>query len=219
MKKDRFVNNTTELVFIIDRSGSMHGLENDTIGGFNSMIDRQKSNKNKCFVTTFLFNHHSTILHDRLPLSKIKPITEQDYTVSGSTALIDTVCDAVRHIKAIHKYARKKDVPAHTIFVIITDGYENCSHKYTYADLSSMINMQKNKYGWEFMFIGANIDAVDTAATMGISEERTANYKADAKGTRLLYDTLSETIDNYRCRATLDTDWCDKLNEDCKNRS
>lgn len=153
-------NNVTEIVFILDRSGSMSGLERDTIGGFNSMIEKQKKQKGKCYVSTVLFDNVSEVIHDRIELEKIKPMTEEDYTVRGCTALLDAIGDAVKHIGNIHKYAREEDVPGHTMFVITTDGMENASHKYDYKEIKRIIERQKEKYGWEFLFIGANIDSI-----------------------------------------------------------
>ncbi|MBO5383453.1 MAG: hypothetical protein J6A30_04045, partial [Ruminococcus sp.] len=171
-------NNITELVFILDRSGSMAGLEEDTIGGFNAMIEKQRKEDGDCYVSTILFDNVSEVLHDRVKLSEIAPMTDRDYTVRGCTALIDAIGGAIHHIGNVHKYARPEDVPAHTMFVITTDGMENASHRYTTERVRSMIERQKEKYGWEFLFIGANIDAVATAAEYGIASDRAVNYTA-----------------------------------------
>lgn len=211
-------NNTTELVFILDRSGSMHGLEKDTIGGFNSMIEKQKKQDGKCYVSTVLFDDRSSVLHDRLPLEKIPEMTENDYFVGGCTALVDAIGGAIHHIGNIHKYARKEDVPQNTMFIIITDGYENASHIYNSDIVKNMIERQKKKYGWEFLFIGANIDAVETAANFGISRDRAVNYHADETGTDIVYETVSMAVENVRENRTLKADWCAKIDVDFKNR-
>lgn len=211
-------NNITELVFILDRSGSMSGLESDTIGGFNSMIEKQKKEDGECFVSTVLFDNVSEVIHDRVSLSEIKPMTDKDYFVRGCTALIDAIGGAIHHIGNIHKYARKEDIPEHTMFVITTDGMENASHIYSSDKVKKMIKRQKEKYGWEFLFIGANIDAVETAKHFGISEDRAVNYNADTQGTKILYETVSDTIINMRACQPLPLDWSKKINDDFKNR-
>ena len=211
-------NNVTEIVFILDRSGSMSGLERDTIGGFNSMIEKQKKQKGKCYVSTVLFDNVSEVIHDRIELEKIKPMTEEDYTVRGCTALLDAIGDAVKHIGNIHKYAREEDVPGHTMFVITTDGMENASHKYDYKEIKRIIERQKEKYGWEFLFIGANIDSISVANSFGIDESRVANYHADSKGTKILYDSVSEAVCNIRKGTSISSGWNEKLNKDFKNR-
>ena len=185
------MNNITELVFILDRSGSMAGLEADTIGGFNSMIEKQRKEDGECFVSTVLFDNYSEVLHDRVKLSEIKPMTDEEYTVRGCTALIDALGGAIHHIGNVHKYARPEDVPAHTMFIITTDGQENASHKYTSDRVKHMIERQKERYGWEFLFIGANIDAVETAARYGIDKDRAVNYNPDGQGTQILYVSVS----------------------------
>ncbi|MBR4955835.1 MAG: VWA domain-containing protein, partial [Clostridia bacterium] len=172
-------NNITELVFILDRSGSMAPLVEDTVGGFNSMIEKQRKQDGECYVSTVLFANRSEVLHDRVRLSEIKPMTDKDYTAYGATALIDALGDAIHHIGNVHKYARAEDVPARTVFIITTDGMENASHKYTSERVKMMIERRKEKYGWEFLFIGANIDAVETAARYGIDRNRAVNYNAD----------------------------------------
>lgn len=206
-------NNITELVFILDRSGSMAGLESDTIGGFNAMIEKQKKQKGKCYVSTVLFDNASRVLHDRMKLNDIGKMTEDDYIVGGCTALIDAIGGAIHHIGNIHKYARREDVPEHTMFVITTDGMENASHIYSSAQVKKMIERQKKKYGWEFLFIGANIDAVETAARFGISKERAVNYRADSRGTEILYDTVSMAVCNVRAAAPLQADWSKNISE------
>ena len=216
--RERIKNGITELVFILDRSGSMSGLERDTIGGFNSMIEKQKKQDGECYVSTVLFDHVSEVLHDRVKLSDIQPMTDKEYTVRGSTALIDAIGGAIHHIGNIHKYARHEDVPEHTVFVITTDGMENASVKYTSDDVKRMIERQKNQYGWEFLFIGANIDAVETAARYGISEDRAVNYVPDAKGTHILYESVSEAVLGVRANACMSTQWREKISKDYRNR-
>ena len=218
MKNNENKNNITELVFILDRSGSMGGLEADTIGGFNSMIEKQCREEGECFVSTVLFDHVSEVLHDRVKLSEIRPMTDTDYTVRGSTALIDALGGAIHHIGNIHKYARPEDVPAHTLFVIITDGMENASRRYTSGQVKAMIEKQKAKYGWEFLFIGANIDAVETAARYGIGGDRAVNYNADRKGTRILYESVSNAVSCMRACAPLADEWRENLDADYKAR-
>ena len=211
-------NNVTELVFILDRSGSMSGLEGDTIGGFNSMIEKQKMEEGECYVSTVLFDNESEVLHDRVKLSDIKPMTRRDYTVRGCTALIDAIGGAIHHIGNVHKYARKEDVPAHTMFVITTDGMENASHRYTSDKVKHMIQRQKEKYGWEFLFIGANIDAVETAAMYGIDRDRAVNYHADGQGTEVLYASVAKAVSNVRCSKLLSTDWSADIDKDFRSR-
>ncbi len=211
-------NNITELVFILDRSGSMSGLEKDTIGGFNSMIEKQKKENGTCYVSTVLFDNISEVIHDRVNLENIRPMTERDYYVRGCTALIDAIGGAIHHIKNIHKYARPEDVPEHTMFVITTDGMENASHIYSSDQVKKVIEHEKKKYGWEFLFIGANIDAVETAKNFGISEDRAVNYHADSKGTHILYEAVSSTICNVRENKPLDSDWSETINADYTQR-
>ena len=212
--KERIRNNVTELVFILDRSGSMSGLEADTIGGFNAMIEKQKKQKGECYVSTVLFDGVSEVLHDRVRLSEIKPMTDKDYTVRGCTALLDALGGAIHHIGNIHKYARPEDVPENTMFVITTDGMENASRKYSSEKVKEMIEHEKQKYGWEFLFIGANIDAVETAARYGIGADRAVNYNADKKGTSIVYDTVATAVCNIRAKAPLCADWSNDINED-----
>ncbi len=211
-------NNITELVFILDRSGSMQGLEGDTIGGFNSLIEKQKKVEGECYVSTVLFDNVSEVLHDRVKLSEIRPMTAKDYTVRGCTALLDAIGGAIRHIGNIHKYARPEDVPEHTLFVITTDGMENASRRCTAPQIRELIERQKEKYGWEFLFLGANIDAVATARQFGIGADRAVNYHADRRGTAVVYDAVAEAACAVRCAAPLSADWSESIEEDFKGR-
>ncbi len=210
-------NNTTELVFILDRSGSMSGLESDTIGGFNAMIEKQKKQDGECFVSTFLFDSQIQLLHDRVQLPQIPKMTDKDYTVGGCTALLDTIGEAVKHIEKIHKYARKEDTPANTMFVITTDGMENASRHYSSDEIKKLISRQKEKYGWEFLFIGANIDAIQTAARYGISEDRAVNYNADSEGTRVVFDAVCQAVGSMRKSRCLDKEWSADISADYKS--
>lgn len=212
-------NNITELVFILDRSGSMSGLESDTIGGFNSMIEKQKKQDGECFVSTVLFDDVSEVLHDRLKLCNIPKMTDKDYTVRGCTALIDAIGGAIHHIGNIHKYARPEDVPEHTMFIITTDGQENASRRYSSDKVKKMIERQREKYGWEFLFLGANIDAVETAAKYGIGSDRATNYHSDSAGTKLNYDAMDKAICAVRSNAPLSSDWKRDIERDFKKRS
>lgn len=212
-------NNITELVFILDRSGSMAGLESDTIGGFNSMIEKQKKQEGECYVSTVLFDDVSEVLHDRIKLINVPKMTDQDYTVRGCTALVDAIGDAIHHISNIHKYAREEDVPERTIFVITTDGFENASRRYTSEHIKRMIEYQKEKYDWEFLFIGANIDAVETANSYGINQDRAVNYNADSKGTRVLYETVSDAVCCARRSGRIRADWSEEIKTDYQKRS
>ncbi|MBP0967368.1 MAG: VWA domain-containing protein [Oscillospiraceae bacterium] len=203
-------NNLTEMVFILDRSGSMSGLEADTIGGFNSMIGKQKKEDGEAFVTTVLFDTRYDVLHDRLPLEKVPAMTDKDYCVGGCTALLDAVGAAIRQIETIHKYARPEDVPAHTIFIITTDGHENSSSNYSYADVKKMI-VSKQEKGWEFLFLGANIDAAAEAARIGISRDRAAEYAASECGTQSLFRAVNKSVAAVRRKGILDDSWRDEL--------
>ena len=206
--------NLTEMVFILDRSGSMAGLEADTIGGFNSMIAQQREEQGEALVSTVLFDNESEVLHDRVPLDRIAPMTRAQYRVRGCTALIDALGSAIHHIGNVHKYAREEDVPEHTVFVITTDGMENASHRYTADQVRDMVKRQKEKYGWEFLFLGANIDAVSTAARYGIAEDRTANFRNDAKGQALVYEAMSGAVASVRASAPLPRSWKKAVEDD-----
>lgn len=210
-------NNITELVFILDRSGSMSGLEKDTIGGFNSMIKKQKKEDGECYVTTVLFDHEIVTLHDRVDLDEIGPMTDRDYSVRGCTALIDAIGTTVKHIEDIHRYQCPGDVPSNTVFVITTDGLENASKEYSADQVRKMIEQHK-ELGWEFLFIGANIDAVGTAQGFGISADRAVNYHADSQGTEVLYDTVCEAVSSVRASMPLPKSWSKKISEDFNSR-
>ena len=210
--------NLTELVFILDRSGSMAGLEGDTIGGFNAMIDKQKRAAGEAIVSTVLFDNVSVVIHDRVNVQKIEPMTEEQYSVRGCTALLDAIGSAIHHIGNVHKYARNEDVPEKTMFVITTDGMENASRRYTAERVKQMIERQKAKYGWEFMFLGANIDAVETAGRIGIDANRAVNYHSDSKGTRLNYEVVSEAVCCMRECAAIPDDWAERIEHDYLER-
>ena len=210
--------NMTEIVFILDRSGSMSGLETDTIGGFNSMIEKQKKENGEALISTVLFDNVSEVIHDRVPVQKVEPMTDRDYSVRGCTALLDAIGGAIHHIGNVHKYARNEDVPEHTLFVITTDGMENASRRYDSETVKKMIERQKEKYGWEFLFLGANIDAVETASQFGIGADCAVNYQCDSEGTALNYEVVSEAISSVRCSAPLSADWKTRIDEDYKKR-
>ena len=206
--------NLTEMVFILDRSGSMSGLESDTIGGFNGMIERQKKEEGEALVSTVLFSDESKVIHDRVDLQKIEPMTDKQYYVGGCTALIDAIGSAIHHIGNVHKYAREEDRPEHTIFVITTDGMENASHRYTSDQVKAMVQRQKDKYGGEFLFLGANIDAVETAAHFGIEESRAVNYHCDPIGQNRVYEGVDRAVRSVRACAKVDIDWKKDIEED-----
>ncbi len=206
--------NLTEIVFILDRSGSMSGLEADTIGGFNSMIEKQKKENGEALISTVLFDNVSEVIHDRVPVQRVEPMTDRDYSVRGCTALLDAIGGAIHHIGNVHKYARNEDVPEHTLFVITTDGMENASRRYDSEAVKKMIERQKEKYSWEFLFLGANIDAVETAKHFGIGADRAVNYHSDHEGTQLNYEVLSEAVSAVRCSVPLGTNWKKRIDED-----
>ena len=212
-------NNVTELVFILDRSGSMAGFEADTIGGFNSTIEKQKKQDGKVYVSTVLFDNVSEVIHDRVDISKIKPMTDADYEVRGSTALLDAVGGAIHHIGNVHKYARPEDVPEHTVFIITTDGMENASHNYSRSRVREMIKRQTEKYGWEFIFLAANIDAEETAEDIGIRRARAVNYTQDREGVEATYAVMCDAITSVRrCKGLDEGVWREKLDKDNKRR-
>ena len=211
--------NLTELVFILDRSGSMAGLEGDTIGGFNAMIEKQKNEPGEAYVSTVLFDNESSVIHDRVDIQKVAPMTRADYYVRGCTALLDAVGKAIQHIGNVHKYAREEDRPEKTLFVITTDGMENASREYTYDRLKLLIQRQKDKYGWEFLFLGANIDAAKEAARFGIGADRAVNYHADHQGTAVIYEAVSEAVCNVRASRPMSANWKKRVDEDFRERS
>ncbi len=209
----------TEIVFILDRSGSMSGLEKDTIGGFNSLIAKQKREEGQAVVSTVLFDNDSCVIHDRIPVENIQPMTEKEYFVCGSTALLDAVGSAVKHIANVHKYVREEDRPEKTLFVITTDGMENASRYYSYDKVKQLVERQKEKYGWEFLFLGANIDAVSTASKFGIEADRAVDYHSDSQGTQLNYRVVGDAISHIRTKSTkLKSNWKMKIEEDYQSR-
>ena len=213
MKKD-----LAELVFILDRSGSMAGLEKDTIGGFNAMIEKQRKEPGQALISTVLFDNESDVIHDRVPLDNLPALTEKEYYVRGCTALLDAVGGAIHHIGNVHKYAREEDWPEKTLFVITTDGMENASRRYTYDKVKAMIERQREKYGWEFLFLGANIDAAREAARFGIRADRAADYHADSVGTEAVYESVCEAVCQVRRSAPLGAEWKRKIDADYKGR-
>ena len=210
--------NLTEIVFILDRSGSMAGLEDDTIGGFNSMIRKQKVEDGEALVSTVLFDNYTEVIHDRVDVQKIQPMTHKDYYVRGCTALLDAVGKAIHHIGNVHKYAREEDRPEKTLFVITTDGMENASHEYSYDRVKKMIQHEQEKYGWEFIFLGANIDAAKEAARFGITEDCAVNYHADCQGTAVIYEAVSEAVCNVRASRPMTKEWRRRVDEDYQKR-
>ncbi len=217
--------NLTEIVFILDRSGSMSGLESDTIGGFNSMIARQQKEEGEAVVSTVLFDDERDVIHDRVAIGDVKKLTEKDYYVRGCTALLDAVGKAIHHIGNVHKYAREEDRPAKTLFVITTDGLENASREYSFKDIKKMIKRQKRKYNWEFLFLGANIDAIEVAGNMGINRDRAANYNCDEAGTALNYQVLEAAVTRVRKSRAADMSlafdggaWKEEIDRDYENR-
>ena len=215
----------TEIVFVLDRSGSMGGLEADTIGGFNAMIEKQKKETGEAYVSTVLFDNECEVLHDRVPMEKVPVMTEEEYYVRGCTALLDAVGGAIHHIANVHKYARDEDRPEKTLFVITTDGMENASRYYSYEKVQAMIKKEQEKYGWEFIFIGANIDAAKEAKRFGIRGERAVNYVHDERGTEVLYRSVNKAVSAVRmadaCCVSVaidDCDWEDELMEDYSSR-
>ena len=202
--------NLTELVFIIDGSGSMEAVTDDTIGGFNAMIEKQKGEEGEALVSTVIFNQDFKVVHDRVSLTEIGRMTRKDYVACGSTALIDAIGRSVKHVSNIHKYIREEDVPARTIFVITTDGMENASREYSSDEVRKMIKARE-ELGWEFLFLGANIDSAETARNLGIREDRAANYRQTGRGERAKYAVLSDAIGCLRKCAPLEADWAAPL--------
>ena len=211
--------NLTELVFILDRSGSMAGLEADTIGGFNAMIEKQRKEPGEAVISTVLFDNETEVIHDRIPLDRVPRLTEKEYYVRGCTALLDAVGGAIHHIGNVHKYAREEDRPEKTLFVITTDGLENASRRYTYDKVKAMIERQRETYGWEFLFLGANIDAAREAARFGIRADCAADYHADSIGTEAVYESVCEAVCQVRRSAPLAADWKQRIDADFKGRN
>ncbi len=211
-------NNLTEIVFILDRSGSMAGLESDTIGGFNAMVDKQKKEQGDALLSAVLFDNESVVLYDRVDIRKVEPMTDRQYQVRGCTALLDAIGGAVHHIANVHKYAREEDRPGKTVFVITTDGMENASRRYTYAQVQKMVKHEQEKHGWEFLFLGANMDAISAARSFGIREDRAVRYECDGAGTALNFAVVSETIGSFRKGAPIRADWSSEIAEDYKAR-
>lgn len=214
----------TEVIFILDRSGSMRGLEADTIGGFNSMIEKQRKEDREAYISTVLFDDRTEVLYDRVPVCKVEPMNKNQYYVRGCTALLDALGGAIHHIANVHKYAREEDRPEKTLFIITTDGMENASHIYTYDKVRKMVEKEKEKYGWEFLFLGANIDAIEVAGRFGIEADRAINYECDSEGTALNYQVLSETVSAVRrSKSKVEMDeamvaCCAAIREDYKRR-
>ena len=208
----------TELVFILDRSGSMAGLEGDTIGGFNAMLEKQKKEEDEALLSAVLFSDRSTVLYDRVDINKVEPMTDRQYFVGGCTALLDAIGDAVHHIGNVHKYAREEDRPKRTVFVIITDGMENASRRRCYDEVRRMVERQREKYGWEFLFLGANMDAISAARRFGIREDRAVRYRCDAKGTALNFEVVSDTIGSIRDGAAPTAAWKKRIEADYEER-
>ncbi|MCR4893012.1 MAG: VWA domain-containing protein [Lachnospiraceae bacterium] len=214
----------TEVVFILDRSGSMSGLEADTIGGFNSMLEKQRKGEGEVYISTVLFDDKIEVLHDRLPVKKVEPINDNQYYVRGCTALLDAIGSSIHHISNVHKYAREEDRPEKTLFIITTDGMENSSHNYSYQKVKEMVEKEEEKYGWEFLFLGANIDAIEVAGRFGIKADRAYNYECDSAGTALHYQVLSETVSavrksrNRKERALMMSKCCAPIREDYERR-
>jgi len=210
--------NLTELVFILDRSGSMSGLEDDTIGGFNSLLNKQKKVEGECVITTVLFDNMYELLHDRLNLKGVEPITDKEYFTRGSTALLDAIGMTVKKIDNAQKHTIEQERAEKVMFVIITDGYENASREYDYNKIRQMVEHQEKCHGWEFIFLGANIDAIGTAEKFGVRTSRAANYHADRKGTQLNYEAVSDAVSYCRKVGSLNENWKDSIDDDFKNR-
>ena len=211
-------NNITELVFILDRSGSMAPLRSDAVGGFNALIEKQKRQEGTCLVTTVLFDTRLDRLHDRTPLEDVKPLAEDDYVPGGCTALLDAVGDTVRHIASIHRYARPEDVPERTLFVITTDGLENASRRYTRERVRELVEHEQEKYGWQFLFLGANIDAFAAAGGIGIRPEMASNFVADAEGMELNFGAVGRAVSRIRCSMPMTADWKADVEADHRRR-
>ena len=204
----------TEMVFVIDRSGSMTGLESDTIGGFNSTIRQQKEEEGDAIVTTVLFDNRYEVLHDRFDINQIKDMTEKEYYTRGTTALLDALGRSIRKTVNVQRHLPEKERAENVVFVVITDGYENASREFSYRDIRRMIETEQNEYGWEFLFLGANIDVAAESDRLGIRRDRAVRYMHDDIGTGLVYDTVNDAVKNLRSKKCIDPDWSDKIRED-----
>ena len=211
-------NNLTEIVFVLDRSGSMAGLEGDTIGGFNAFVEKQKKEDGEALLSAILFSNDCEVLYDRVDIKKVEPMTERQYQVGGCTALLDAIGGAVRHIANVHKYAREEDRPGKTVFVVTTDGMENASRIYSYDEVQRMVKHEQEKYGWEFLFLGANMDAISAARRFGFRADRAVRYKQDSAGMELNYQVVSETVARVRKREEIDAGWCAPIMADVEKR-
>ena len=210
--------NLTELVMILDRSGSMGALESDTIGGYNSMLKKQRETDGEVLVSTVLFDDCSEVLYDRVPLEKMPQMTDREYYVRGCTALLDAVGGAIHHIGNVHKYAREEDRPEKTIFVITTDGMENASRRYSCPEVRRMVEHEQEKYGWEFLFLGANMDAISAARSFGIRQDRAVRYACDSAGTSLNFAVVGGAIAKARKGKAIEADWSAPIAEDYRKR-
>jgi uncharacterized protein YegL len=210
--------NGTELVFILDRSGSMSGLEADTIGGYNAMLAKQKNEEGEATVTTVLFNHDIDLLHDRIKIKGVAPITEREYEVGGTTALLDAIGSTIHKIGNVQKRTSEEERAGKVLFVITTDGMENASREYDYGKIKAMIEHQKVKYDWEFIFLGANIDAVATASKFGIQEDYAVTYHADSEGTQVNFQALNEAVTSFRKGQKIDRIWKENIEKDFESR-
>jgi len=211
-------NNLTEIVFILDRSGSMAGLEADTIGGFNAFVEKQKKEEGEALLSAVLFDNDRQVIYDRVDIRKVEPMTDRQYQVGGCTALLDAIGGAVHHMANVHKYAREEDRPGKTVFVITTDGMENASRRYSYREVQKMVKHEQEKYGWEFLFLGANMDAIEAARTFGIREDRAVRYECDSAGTSLNFAVVSKTIGKLRKGETIAPEWSADIARDYEER-
>jgi uncharacterized protein YegL len=211
--------NVTEMIMILDRSGSMSGLEADTIGGYNALLDKQKTVEGKAYVSTILFDDQFEVLHNRVDCREVKPLTREDYFVRGSTALLDAIGRSITKVIQVQRSLKSEEQAGHVVFVITTDGQENASVEYSYKDIKTMVERQKNVFGWEFIFLGANIDALGTAERFGIRRDRSANYHADSKGTHLNYKVVSDAIIGLRTSHNIRDDWKESIDHDFQNRT
>ena len=211
--------NLTEMVFILDRSGSMSHLEADTIGGYNSLFEKQKKEQGEAAVTTVLFDDKYEIIHDHADIKKVNPLTDREYFARGSTALLDAIGKTINHVGHRHKYAPDSEIPQKTMVVIITDGFENASREFSQPQVKSMIEHQKERYGWEFLFLGANIDAVSTARNYGIAPDRAVKYEADSVGTRTNFEAVSETVSCVREERPISSNWKKDIEEHLRKKN